>query len=227
MARGLAQAGAQVVIAGRNPAKNAAAAASLPGGRSLVVDLAGRRACALLVERVVKEHGRLDILVNNAGINARGLPQDIAEEDWDAVIETNLAAPFFLARAAHAPMKAQGGGKIVNVSSISAVFGSPVVAPYVASKAGVLQLTRSLATAWAADNIRVNAILPGWVDTDMTRAARDRAPQMEDRVLARTPAGRWGRPEDFAGVAVFLASAASDFVTGTGITVDGGYCADG
>jgi 2-deoxy-D-gluconate 3-dehydrogenase len=120
-----------------------------------------------------------------------------------------------------------GGGKIVNIGSMMSIFGAPFTAAYAASKGGLVQLTRALATAWAKDNIQVNAVLPGWIDTDLTRKAREQVPGLHDRAVARTPAGRWGTPEDLAGIAVFLASAASDFVTGTAIPVDGGYSVQG
>jgi 2-deoxy-D-gluconate 3-dehydrogenase len=120
-------------------------------------------------------------------------------------------------------MQRANGGKIVNIGSMMSIFGASFVAPYGASKGGIVQLTRALATAWAKDNIQVNAVLPGWIDTALTRRAREEVSGLHERVLARTPAGRWGAPEDLAGIAVFLCSAASDFVTGTAIPVDGGY----
>jgi 2-deoxy-D-gluconate 3-dehydrogenase len=124
-------------------------------------------------------------------------------------------------------MKRAGGGKIVNIGSMMSLFGASFAAPYGASKGGIVQLTRSLAAAWAKDNIQVNAVLPGWIDTDLTRRAREQVDGLHERVLARTPAGRWGEPQDLAGIAVFLCSRASDFVTGTAIPVDGGYSAQG
>jgi 2-dehydro-3-deoxy-D-gluconate 5-dehydrogenase len=124
-------------------------------------------------------------------------------------------------------VKRQGGGKIINIGSMFSIFGGPGVAAYGASKGGIVQLTKSLAVAWATDNIQVNAVLPGWIDTDLSRRARERVPALDDRVLRRTPAGRWGTPRDLAGIAVFLASAASDFVTGAAIPVDGGFAIQG
>jgi 2-deoxy-D-gluconate 3-dehydrogenase len=120
-----------------------------------------------------------------------------------------------------------GGGKIVNIGSMMSIFGASFTAPYAASKGGIVQLTKALATAWAKDNIQVNAVLPGWIDTELTRQARQQVAGLHERVLARTPAGRWGTPDDHAGIAVFLASPASDFVTGTAIAVDGGYSVQG
>jgi 2-deoxy-D-gluconate 3-dehydrogenase len=122
-------------------------------------------------------------------------------------------------------MRRAGGGKIINIGSMASIFGASFAAPYSASKGGIVQLTRALATAWAKDNIQVNAVLPGFIDTDLTRQARAEVPGLYERVLARTPAGRWGAPDDHAGIAVFLASGASDFITGTAIPVDGGYSA--
>ena len=128
-----------------------------------------------------------------------------------------------MSKAAYPLMAARGGGKIVNIGSIMSIFGSPMSAPYAAAKGGLVQMTKALATAWAGDNIQVNAILPGWIDTDMTVTAREQVPGLNDRVLARTPAGRWGRPADLGGAALFLCAPASDFVTGIALPVDGGY----
>jgi 2-deoxy-D-gluconate 3-dehydrogenase len=143
------------------------------------------------------------------------------------VLDTNLTGAFLCSQAAHAAMKRGGGGKIINIGSMFSLFGSAYAAPYAASKGALVQLTKSLATAWAEDNIQVNAVLPGWIDTELTRDARRQVTGLHERVLARTPAGRWGVPDDLAGVAVFLASAASDFITGAVIPVDGGFAAMG
>jgi 2-dehydro-3-deoxy-D-gluconate 5-dehydrogenase len=161
--------------------------------------------------------------VNNAGTNVRKQPQDYTLAEWHQVLDTNLTSAFLCSRAVYAPMKAVGGGKIINIGSMMSIFGVSFSPAYGPSKGGIVQLTKSLATAWAKDNIQVNAVLPGWIDTDLTRGARRQVPELHDNVLRRTPAGRWGTLEDMAGVAVFLASAASDFVTGTAIPVDGGY----
>jgi len=139
------------------------------------------------------------------------------------VLDTNLTSAFFCAQAAYPAMCQAGGGKIVNIGSMMSLFGAPYATPYAASKGGIVQMTRALATAWARDNIQVNAVLPGWIDTDLTRAARGQVDGLHERVEARTPAGRWGVPADMAGVAVFLAGAGSDFVTGAAIPVDGGF----
>ncbi len=228
MARALARAGAAVAIAGRDAAKNAAALKALgKGAVALECDLRDERATRALVDDAAGRLGRLDILVNNAGINIRKQPQEYALEEWREVLDTNLTSAFVAAQAAYLHMKRAGAGKIVNIGSMMSIFGAAFVAPYGASKGGIVQLTRSLACAWARDNIQVNAVLPGWIDTALTRQARKDVPGLHERVLARTPAGRWGEPEDLAGIAVFLCSSASDFVTGTAIPVDGGYSVAG
>jgi 2-deoxy-D-gluconate 3-dehydrogenase len=226
MARGLAQAGAALAIAGRDAKKNAAALNTLgKGAFALQCDLKDAPACRAMVEEAAQRLGRLDILVNNAGTNIRKAPQDYTLEQWREVLDTNLTSAFVAAQAAYPHMKRAGGGKIVNIGSMMSLFGASFVAPYGASKGGIVQLTKALAAAWAKDGIQVNAVLPGWIDTELTRRARQEVDGLHERVLARTPAGRWGEPEDLAGIAVFLCSAASDFVTGTAIPVDGGYSA--
>jgi 2-dehydro-3-deoxy-D-gluconate 5-dehydrogenase len=227
MATGLAQAGATVVLAGRNAQKSAQAAASLRVAGHLCdaieADVSDEQQVAGMFQQLMLRHGRLDILVNNAGGTVRKPPHDLTLDEWRTVMDTNLTSTFLCCRAAHALMKEGGAGKIINIGSMLSIFGAPYAAVYGASKGGVVQFTRSIATAWAADNIQANAVLPGWIDTDLTRGAREQVPGLHERVLARTPAGRWGVPPDLAGIAVFLASSASDFVTGTAIPVDGGY----
>ena len=222
MAQGLAAAGAALAIAGRDARKSAAAAREL-GALALNCDLQDAAACRAMVEEAAQRLGRLDILVNNAGTNIRKAPQDYSLEEWRQVLDTNLTSAFVASQAAYRHMKRAGGGKIVNIGSMMSLFGASFAAPYGASKGGIVQLTKSLAAAWAKDNIQVNAVLPGWIDTALTRRAREEVAGLHERVLARTPAGRWGAPEDLAGIAVFLASPASDFITGTAIPVDGGY----
>ncbi len=224
MALGLAQAGATVAIAGRDKAKSAAALKRLGSGACFVAcDMRDEKACRAMVDEAAQRLGRLDILVNNAGTNIRKAPQDYTLEEWREVLDTNLTSAFVAAQAAYPHMKRAGAGKILNIGSMMSLFGASFVAPYGASKGGIVQLTKALAAAWARDNIQVNAVLPGWIDTDLTRRARTEVPGLHERVLARTPAGRWGEPGDLAGIAVFLCSRASDFVTGTAIPVDGGY----
>jgi 2-deoxy-D-gluconate 3-dehydrogenase len=227
MAEGLARAGAALVIVGRNAGKNAAAVKALEalGAKAAAVeaDVTQQSACQALVAAGLARFGRVDILVNNAGINIRKQPQDYTLEEWKSVLDTNLSSAFLCSQAAYPAMLKSGGGKIVNIGSMLSIFGAAFAGPYGASKGGIVQLTKSLACAWAKDNIQVNSVLPGWIDTELTRAARKEVSGLHERVLARTPAGRWGDPADFAGIAVFLASGASDFVTGAAITVDGGY----
>jgi 2-deoxy-D-gluconate 3-dehydrogenase len=226
MARGLAEAGAAVAIVGRNAAKSDAAVNELKRGAkaiSVIADVTDKAAVAAMVERTKTEFGRIDILVNNAGINVRKPPHALAPEEWDIVIKTNLTSAFLCSQAAYPAMKAAGGGKIINIGSMMSIFGASFAPAYAASKGGIVQFTRSCAVAWAADNIQANAILPGWIDTDLTKRARAEIDGLHDKVLARTPAARWGAIGDFAGIAVFLSSAASDFVTGTAIPVDGGF----
>jgi 2-deoxy-D-gluconate 3-dehydrogenase len=157
----------------------------------------------------------------------RKLPQDLTESDWQSVIDVNLTGTLRCAQAAHPHLRAGGKGKVINIGSMYALYGAPMVAAYAASKGGIVQLTRSLATAWAQDHIQVNAILPGWLDTELTQGARRQIPTLNDMVLGRTPAGRWGVPQDLAGTAIFLSSDASNFVTGACIAVDGGYSSRG
>ena len=228
MARGLAGAGAAVAVVGRNREKSREAAASL-GERAFAVEADVTRTSEVeaMVAEVTERAGRIDILVNNAGINVRKRPEDLAESEWRSVIDTNLTSAFLCSKACHPHMRAAGGGKILNNGSMMSLFGAPWTPAYASSKGGIVQLTKSLATAWAEDGIQVNCFLPGWIDTDLTRRAREQVPELHDRVLARTPAGRWGEIDDFQGIAVFLASRASDFVTGAVITVDGGFSVSG
>jgi 2-deoxy-D-gluconate 3-dehydrogenase len=227
MAQGLADAGAAIAVVGRNEAKSEAAAAGLEqrGVKAIAVtaDVTDKAAVAAMAERVSRELGRIDILVNNAGINIRKPPHALELGEWDSVIATNLTSAFLCSQAVYPAMKATDGGKIINIGSMMSIFGASFAPAYAASKGGIVQFTRSCACAWAKDNIQANAILPGWIDTDLTRRARVEIDGLHDRVLARTPAARWGAIGDFAGIAVFLASPASDFVTGTAIPVDGGY----
>lgn len=226
MARGLAAAGASLVLSGRNPAKGAAAAAEL-GCAFIAADVTRKEECQALVRETVAKFGRLDILVNNAGTSIRKQPEEYEEHEWHHVLDANLTSAFLCSQVAHGEMRRAGGGKIINIGSMMSVFGAPYAAPYAASKGGMVQLTKALATAWAKDNIQVNAVLPGWIDTELTARARAQVEGLHEQVLARTPAGRWGVPDDLSGIAVFLATRASDFVTGTAIACDGGYSARG
>jgi len=227
MARGLAEAGAAIAVAGRNQAKSEAAAADLAklGVKTTVLtaDVTDETQCRKMIDDTVAGLGRLDILVNNAGINIRKAPQELSMAEWKEVVDTNLTSAFACSQAVYAVMKQAGGGKIINIGSMLSIFGAGFAAAYGASKGGVVQLTKALASGWAKDNIQVNAVLPGWIDTDLTRSAREQVKGLNTMVLMRTPTGRWGQPADLAGVAVFLAAPASDFITGAAIPVDGGY----
>ena len=227
IARGLAQAGADIVVAGRNSEKTAAAIADLEklGARALGVrvDVAEHEQVQRMVAESVDSLGGIDILIANAGTAIRKSPEEYALGEWQQVLTTNLTGVFDCCQAVYPEMKRRGGGKIVTIGSMTSIFGFDFNAPYAATKGGVVQLSKSLAAAWARDNIQVNCILPGWINTDLTRGARRVRPELHDAVLARTPAKRWGEPEDLAGAAVFLCSRASDFVTGTVLPVDGGF----
>lgn len=227
MALGLAKAGARVVIAARNAQKSEAAVAALEAAGSnsfaLAADVTDEASVTALFAQLAERCGRLDILVNNAGTTVRKPVDQLALSEWHQVMDTNLTSAFLCSRAAHPLMKAAGGGKVINIGSMMSIFGAPYAPAYGASKGGIVQLTKATAASWAADGIQVNAILPGWIQTELTDGARAQVAGLNERVIARTAAGRWGQPADLAGAAVFLASAASDFVTGTAIPVDGGY----
>jgi 2-dehydro-3-deoxy-D-gluconate 5-dehydrogenase len=228
MAEGLARAGARVAIAGRDAQKNEASLKKLGRGAiALAADLLDEKACRAMVDEAAQKLGRLDILVNNAGINIRKQPQEFTLDEWRRVVDSNLTSAFVASQAAYGHFLKAKGGKIVNIGSMMSIFGASFTAAYAASKGGIVQMTRAMATAWAKDNVQVNAVLPGWIDTALTRGARKEVNGLHERVLARTPAGRWGEPGDLAGIAVFLCSSASDFVTGTAIPVDGGYSVQG
>ncbi|HEX9322435.1 MAG TPA: glucose 1-dehydrogenase [Xanthobacteraceae bacterium] len=231
MARGLAGAGAAVVIAARNAEKSRAAVRDLTtrGASALAIetDVTAEKSVAAMVAAVLERCGRLDILVNNAGTNIRRPAHELSTADWHKVLDTNLTSAFLCSKSAYPAMKRNGAGKIINIGSMMSIFGASFAPAYAASKAGIVQFTKSIACAWARDNIQANAVLPGWIDTELTRGARDEVPGLNENVLRRTPAGRWGVIDDMAGVAVFLASPASDFITGAAIPVDGGYSVQG
>ena len=231
MGRGLAEAGAAVVVAGRNREKSLRAVAELRGlgaqAEAIEVDVADEGSIDALVKATVARFGRLDILVNNAGMNIRKPVESLALGEWRQVMDTNLTSAFLASRACHPVMKKQGGGKVINIGSMMSIFGASFAPAYAASKGGMVQLTKAMAAGWAADNIQVNAVLPGWIDTELTQRARQQIEGLHESVLRRTPAKRWGVEQDMAGVAVFLASPASDFVTGAAIPVDGGYSIQG
>ena len=227
MALGLAHAGADIAIAARNPAKNAAAVAAIEAtGRQAIAiptDVASASDLDDMAARAVARLGRVDILVNNAGATVRKPPQDITAAEWDNVLDVNLRAAFLSCRAVYPHFRAQGGGKIISIGSMFSIFGGGSGVPYSSSKGGIVQLAKSFAVAWAADNIQSNAILPGWFMTELTAAIPETQPERYDLINRRIPMGRWGDAGELQGVAVFLASRASDYVTGAVITVDGGY----
>jgi 2-dehydro-3-deoxy-D-gluconate 5-dehydrogenase len=227
MARGLAEAGADVTLAGRNAAKTAAAVAELEGCGGRVLGLSVDVTSAADVQRMVAETiarlGGVDILIANAGTTIRKRPESYALDEWHHIVDTNLTSVFACCQAVYPEMQRRGGGKIVTIGSMTSIFGFDMSMVYAATKGGVVQLTRSLAAAWAGDNIQVNTVLPGWIETELTAGARERLPELHANVLQRTPMHRWGRPTDLAGAAVFLCSAASDFVTGVALPVDGGF----
>ena len=231
MARGLARAGAHVVVAARNAEKSAAAVRELEraggAGSAVTVDVADETSVTRLMDGVRARHGRLDILINNAGINIRKPLHELSLAEWRQVIDTNLTSAYLCCHAGYPLFKAAGGGKVINIGSMMSIFGASFAPAYGASKGGIVQLTRATAVAWAPDNIQVNAVLPGWIDTELTQNARKEVKGLHESVLSRTPAGRWGTIDDMEGIAVFLASPASDFVTGTAIPVDGGYAIKG
>ena len=227
MARGLARAGASIVIAGRNKDKSKEAVRDVEalGAEALAisVNVTDTSSVAAMVQATLKQFGRIDILINNAGMSVRQPAHVISLEDWNTVIGTNLTSAFICSKAVYPAMKDAGGGKIINIGSMMSIFGASFAPAYAASKGGIAQFTKSIALSWAGDNIQANAILPGWIDTALTLKAREQVPGLNENVLTRTPAKRWGNINDLAGTAVFLASSASDFVTGTSIPVDGGY----
>jgi 2-deoxy-D-gluconate 3-dehydrogenase len=223
IALGLRAAGARVAVTGRSPEKNESITRELgENGLTLSLDVRDEDAVREAVSEVVSNFGSLDILVNNAGIVLGGSVLDMPQEDWDAVIGTNLTGSFLCAKHAGRAMVAAGnGGKIINIGSAYSVYGTPKFVEYGASKAGVLGLTRGLAIELAPYDIQVNAILPGWYETDMSQGSR--ASSYAEEIRRKTPAGRWGLVEDIVGASIFLASAASSFVTGVALPVDGGY----
>ena len=227
MARGLAKAGCAIAVAGRNAQKSAGAVKELQelGAKAIAIeaDVLDEASCRRLVDETARQLGRLDILVNNAGIAIRKPPQDYTVAEWHRVIDSNLTSAFLCSHAAYPHFKRAGGGKVISIGSVMSVMGAPFAVAYAASKGGIVQMTRALATAWAADDVQVNAILPGWIRTDLTDSARREVAGLNERVLSRTPAGRWGEPDDFEGIAVLLAGPGSRYITGTAIPVDGGY----
>ena len=222
----LAQAGADVASTSRRPADETGVRVKALGRKflSIEADLGSTQPIAGVIDQTLNEFGKLDILVNNAGIIRRNDSVDFTEEDWDAVIDTNLKSAFFLAQAAGRHMIQRGSGKIINIASMLSFQGGIRVPSYTASKSGLAGITKLLACEWAGKGVNVNAIAPGYMTTDNTEALRaDKA--RNQQILDRIPAGRWGEASDLGGAAVFLASGASDYVHGAIIPVDGGWLA--
>lgn len=213
-------------MAGRSdPAETLAAITALGHQAvSITADFSSTEPVARVIAETFAAFGRIDVLVNNAGIIRRTDAIDFSESDWDAVVDTNLKTLFFLSQAAARSMLERGSGKIINIASLLSFQGGIRVPAYTAAKSGVAGLTKALANEWAASGVQVNAIAPGYIETNNT-AALQADEQRNRQISERIPAGRWGRPEDIAGAAVFLASPASDYVTGHVLAVDGGWLA--
>lgn len=227
IAKGLVQAGAEIVIVGRNRERLEKAATEIEkfGGPviALQADISKIEEIKKVVDRAVKEFGKIDFLFNNAGIVRRAPSEDFTEKDWDETISTNLKGPFFLAQAvARVMMSQKRKGKIINTSSLSAVQGGKRVPAYAASKGGLSQVTKSMANDWAKYNILVNALGPGWVNTELTEPYRQDKERFAE-ITSRIALGRWAEPEDLVGAAIFLVSDASDYITGQTVFVDGGW----
>jgi len=225
IAQGLARAGAAVVLNGRKREDIEAAAKRLADAGSSattsVFDVTAASAIREGIAGIEAQHGHLDVVVNNAGIQRRNPLVDFKQQDWDDIIATNLTAPYLVSQAALPGMIRRRSGKIINIASLMSELARPTVVPYTAAKGGVRQLTRGMAVELAPHNIQVNAIAPGYFATEMNRALIDNA-EFNAWVCKRTPAGRWGMPEEIAGLAVFLASSAADYMTGQMLVIDGG-----
>jgi 2-deoxy-D-gluconate 3-dehydrogenase len=225
IAEGLAGARADLVILDRADSDDALARVRAIGAQAIAInaDVTREDDWERVIKQTLERFGHIDILVNNAGISLTKAPELVTLEEWQNILNVNMTGAFLGSRGVYPHMKRQGGGKIVNTGSMCSIFGGAFNVPYTASKGGILQLTRGLAVAWGKDNIQVNAILPGFIETALAQRAKAKMPDFEEKARARTPAGRWGKPSDFAGIAIFLCSAASNFISGTAIPVDGGY----
>ncbi|MFW6229977.1 MAG: 3-oxoacyl-ACP reductase FabG [Halanaerobium sp.] len=226
MAEALLEAGAEVIITGVSDRVLETAAEMQENGyqvSGLSFDLSKREEIKKSFKEVMAEfEGQLDILVNNAGIQRRNKAENFSEKDWDDVLEVNLNSVFILSQLAAKEMLKNDGGKIINIASLLSFFGGYTVPAYAASKGGVAQLTKAFANEWTAEGINVNAIAPGYMDTDMNTALVNN-PERNELIMSRIPAGRWGKPEDMKGIVIFLASEASNYLSGAVIPVDGGY----
>ena len=227
IAKGFAQSGANVAIAGRNTVKTEEVVANLSEQNTsaigIEVDVANEKSVDNMITNTLENFGQIDILVNNAGIGIRNLPHEYNLEDWNKVIDINLTGAFLCSKAVYPNMKTRGSGKIINIGSMTSIFGLDWAIAYASSKGGIVQLTKTLAVSWAKDGIQANSILPGWIHTDLTQGIKDNYKERYDHILSRIPENRWGEPADLSGTAIFLASDASNYVTGVSIPVDGGY----
>ena len=227
IAKGFAESGANIAIAGRNTTKTEEVVANFrernTSAIGIEVDVADQESVQDMIGNTLEAFGRIDILVNNAGIGIRNLPHEYPLEDWNKVIDINLTGAFLCSKAVYPNMKTRGSGKIINIGSMTSIFGLDWAVAYASSKGGIVQLTKTLAVSWAKDGIQANSILPGWIHTDLTQGIKDNFQNRYDHILSRIPEGRWGEPSDLSGTAVFLASDASNYVTGVSIPVDGGY----
>jgi 2-dehydro-3-deoxy-D-gluconate 5-dehydrogenase len=228
LALALASHGANIVVAARNQTKTAETVKEINkthGVRAEGIELDVLKDTMIVdaVKKAVKAFGKINILINNSGIAEGKKPQDVSTEEWDRVLSTNLRGAFLLSKEVYPHMKSAGGGKIINIGSMASIFGCGVLPAYASSKGGIVQLTKSLAVAWAPDNIQVNAILPGWYKTDLGGELKGSDEAHDKRIRALTPMGRFGETHELGGAAIFLASQASNFITGASIPVDGGY----
>lgn len=229
IAEGLVDSGAKCILADLSKENCEAILSRLRGKngdvRAVSLDVRDRSSCEAAVMEAVSAFGGLDILINCAGTNTRMRPEEYTESLWEEIIDINLKGTFLMCQAGFAPLRSSGKGKIINVGSILSLVANEVTGPYAASKGGVVQLSKSLACSWAEHNITVNTILPGWIDTPLSRQARIDIPGHAERVVDTTPLRRWGEPADLIGSAIFLSSHASDFITGISLVVDGGVTA--
>ena len=227
IAKGFAESGANIAIAGRNTTKTEEVVANFrernTSAIGIEVDVADQESVQDMIGNTLEAFGRIDILVNNAGIGIRNLPHEYPLEDWNKVIDINLTGAFLCSKAVYPNMKTRGSGKIINIGSMTSIFGLDWAIAYASSKGGIVQLTKTLAVSWAKDGIQANSILPGWIHTDLTQGIKDNYQDRYDHILSRIPENRWGEPADLSGTAIFLASDASNYVTGVSIPVDGGY----
>ncbi|MBR49231.1 MAG: 2-deoxy-D-gluconate 3-dehydrogenase [Chloroflexi bacterium] len=227
MASEIGKSGANVVITGRNSDKTKEAVNELKKSFDNVIgidsDVSDEASIKDMIKISFDTFGSIDVLINNAGIGIREFPENYSTDDWNQVININLTGAFLCSREVYPFMKSQGSGKIINIGSMTSIFGLDWAVAYASSKGGIVQLTKTLAVSWAKDNIQSNCILPGWIHTDLTQGIKDQFQDRYKQILSRIPSNRWGEPDDLAGTAVYLSSSASDYVNGVSIAVDGGY----